>query len=203
MAVEQRIPGSARELTMDEDFLRLLADWRAGSADAAGDLLGRYSERVRKAVRARLHRRLRVEYDSLDFVQDVWASLAALPLERVTFQDPDALIGFLVRVAEFKVIEATRKRLNTRKRDIRREESLRQNSDDTDAAVCSHEPSPSQLAIGEESWNQMLAALPEGHRIVLHYLREGVTHEQIAQMTGISLRSVERVVQRLKVTCGL
>jgi len=93
----------------DAEFEKLIGEWRAGSADALAKLLNKHAGRVREAVRARLNDRLRAEYDSLDFVQDVWASLLAISSDRNDFESSDQFIGFLVRVAEFKVIEVTRR----------------------------------------------------------------------------------------------
>lgn len=185
----------------NEGFARLIREWQTGSPDALGELLTRHADAVRAAVRRRLPDRLRAEYDSLDFVQDVWTSLAALAPDRYEFPDQDALVGFLTRVAEYKVIETVRQRFGTRKRDVNREERLPENPDNCAMAPPDRQPSPSQLVIGDERWGQLLGQLPEGHKIVAERLREGYTHAEIANQTGLSLRTVERVVRRLKELC--
>ena len=60
------------------DFARLMASARSGSRDALEDLYKQYGEHVRRIVRRRIHRRLRAQYDSLDFMQAAWASFVAV-----------------------------------------------------------------------------------------------------------------------------
>jgi RNA polymerase sigma factor (sigma-70 family) len=188
--------------TDDNGFDRLLGEWRAGSPAALGELLTRNTEYVRAAVRRLLPDRLRAEYDSLDFVQAVWASVADIPPERCQFANPDALVGFLAEVAEHKVIDVVRRRYHTQRRDIRRERPL-VNQDSQSLALRDPGPSPSQWAIGAERWAALLQQLPPGYRAVAERLREGYTQKEIAERTGVSLRQVERIVRRLKEICGL
>jgi RNA polymerase sigma factor (sigma-70 family) len=185
-------------MTPSGEFEQLFEEWRAGSTEALGGLMRHCTERVRVAVRHRLNRRLRKDFDSLDFVQDVWASVAAIPPGARTLASPDALIGFLVRVAEYKVIEAARRRFRTKKRDISREEAMPTNPEMCGAAIFSHEPSPSQLAIRDERLQQLLRQLPTEQRDVLERLSQGATQSDVAEATGISLRSIQRIVQRLR-----
>jgi RNA polymerase sigma factor (sigma-70 family) len=178
-----------------EAFADLVREWQAGSPRALAELYDRFSGHIRVAVRRRLHDRLRAEYDSLDFVQDVWASVAAISADRRTFPTPEALVGFLTRVASNKVVEVTRQRFHTQRRDIAREQPL-------PVSVPDAQPSPSQRAMGEERWREIVAQFPAGQRAVLERLREGYTHQEIVGMTAIPLRTVERIVRRLKDLCG-
>lgn len=175
------------------EFDRLLADWRAGDRAALGELVARYSGHIRLAVRRRLSDRVRAEYDSLDFVQDVWASVVALPPERCDFASPAALVSFLARVASNKVIDVTRRRSDTRRPELPREVGLA-----ADAAPPRADPTPSQWAAGNEEWARLVAGVPPGHRAVLERLRDGYTHEEVARLTGVGVRTVERIVRRLK-----
>jgi RNA polymerase sigma-70 factor (ECF subfamily) len=186
----------------DTDFQGLMQRLRAGDTEAYTRLLDSYGDAIRLAVRRRLHDRLRQQYDSLDFVQDVWTSFLTLPLERYTFDSPAALIAFLVRVAQLKVTERTQERFTTQRRDITRElpmELLREGGNE----IPDRRPTPSQFAVAEERLENLSRRLPEGHRAVLERLREGYTHEEIAAALGISVRSVDRVVRRLKDLSGM
>lgn len=185
----------------DEDFLRLMQAWQAGSADAIAELFVRYSDAIRLAVRRRLHDRLRSKFDSLDFVQDVWASVVALPVERYEFHSPEALVGFLMRVATNKVIEVSHRQFRRQRRDIAREEFLPAGSDEGHAALFDQAPTPSQCVMGEERWAKILREFPEGYRAILARLRDGYSHEEIAQMSGVCVRTVERIIHRLKQLC--
>lgn len=178
-----------------DEFDRLVREWQAGHPAALEELIGRYSGYVRLAVRRRLNDRLRAEYDSLDFVQDVWASVVALPAGRCDFATPAALVQFLTRVASNKVIDVTRRRLDGRQENARREVELPAGES---PAVADRGPSPSQWAAGNEAWDRLMAGVPAGHREVLRRLRDGWTHEEIARQTGVGVRTVERIVRRLK-----
>jgi RNA polymerase sigma factor (sigma-70 family) len=183
------------------DFGILMDRVRAGEAGAYEELLARYGDAVRAAVRRRLHDRLRPHYDSLDFVQDVWASFLALDPGRFRFADQDALVGFLCRVARNKVVEVFRRRFATRKHDITREEPLPPGGGSA-AGPIGRDPTPSQYAMAGERWADLVRRLPDGHRAVLERLREGHTHEEVAAMLNVSVRTVERIVRRLKDLCG-
>lgn len=184
-----------------EEFRALVAGLRAGDQGAAAEVYRRYGPFIRAAVRRKLHHDLRQRYDSLDFVQDVWASFLAVPADRYTFDSPAALLGFLTRVAETKVALVFRKRFTTQKDDISRERWT------TGTKVESEPPSPaatpSQWLIADERWERLLARFPDGHRVILERLREGYSIEDIARMAGVSPRTVDRIVRRLKDLTGL
>ena len=184
-----------------EEMQRLLAALRTGDPAAAAEFYRRYGPVVRAAVRRELHHRLRTRFDSLDFVQDVWASFLALPADRYTFASPQALLGFLARVAQNKVIEAFRRRFRTQKNDIARERAEpRDGGTDEPPAPT---PSPSQWAVAGEAWERLLKNVPPGHRVIVERLREGHTYEDIARMTNVSVSTVNRIVRRLKDLTGL
>jgi len=182
----------------DSDFDRLIRGWRAGEPGALGELFARYSDHIRNAVRRRLHDKLRPQYDSLDFVQDVWASVVALPVDRYRFDRPDDLLGFLTRVASHKVIEVVRRRFKTQMRDVSREEPLPTVPDNCDAALWDRQPSASRWVMGREQWERLVRQFPPAHRAILDRLRDGYTHEEIAKMVGVCVRTVERIVRRLR-----
>src|SRR5947209_4307143 len=99
----------------DQEFQALIQRLREGDAEAARTVYERYGEDIIRVVRRRLSRKLRSKFDSLDFVQDVWASFFARRPPENIFASPEALFAFLARVAQHKVIEATRQRLQTQK----------------------------------------------------------------------------------------
>lgn len=187
---------------VDTDFEALMRRLRHGDAAAYDDLYVRYGSAIRRAVRQHLHSRLRPQFDSFDFVQDVWASFVALPVDQYTFADTDSLGRFLTRVARNKVIEVYRRRFRTRGYDIRREQVVAPTPAVPEPAVIDRGPSPSQVAMAGERWEVMSRMLPDGHRAILERLSEGHTHEDVAEQLGVSVRTVERVVRRLKDLCG-
>jgi RNA polymerase sigma-70 factor (ECF subfamily) len=183
------------------DFGVLMGRVRAGEAGAYEEMLARYGDEVRAAVRRRLHDRLRTQYDSLDFVQDVWASFLALEPGRYRFDDQDELVGFLCRVARNKVVEVFRQRFATQRADVTREERLASGGGSA-VGPAGREPTPSQFAVAGERWADLVRRLPAGQRAVLERLRDGHTHEEVAAMLNVSVRTVERIVRRIKDLCG-
>jgi RNA polymerase sigma-70 factor (ECF subfamily) len=179
------------------DFALLLRRLRAGDPTAADEVYRRFGPFIRAAVRRQLHPRLRARFDSLDFVQDVWASFLATPADRYAFENSQSLLAFLNRVAYNKVVEEFRGRFGTQKDDITRERSVDDESGDRDQ-LASRTPTPSQWAIAGEEWDRLLRQFPAGHRSVLLRLREGYTYEDIAAMTQVSVSTIERIVRRLK-----
>jgi RNA polymerase sigma factor (sigma-70 family) len=183
------------------DFAQIMQRLRNGEEAAFTVLYARYGDAVRHVVRQKLNDRLRSQFDSLDFVQDVWASFVALPAASLTFTSPEILGRFLTQIARHKVIEIFRRRFQTQAHDIDREQAPPPTA--PEVRVPALQPSASQLAIAQERWDDMLDTLPEGHRVILERLREGYTHEEIAAKLGVSARTVERVVRRLKDLCGM
>ncbi len=163
------------------------------------DLIERFGGVIRAAVRRSLHERLRTQYDSLDFVQDVWASVLALPPGGREFATPAALAAFLARVAQNKVTDVYRQRFQSQKYAISREVSpTAVGEGEKVASAKAQEPTPSLVAIAAERWENLLTQLPPDYHPILHMLRDGFTYHQIAAETGVSVRTVNRVVDRLK-----
>jgi RNA polymerase sigma-70 factor (ECF subfamily) len=183
------------------DFKRLMERVRSGCPEAAREIFDLYSEAVRGVVRRTLHQRMRRQYDSIDFVQSVWASFFTVPAEAYTFTSPEELVQFLSQVAFNKVTDATRLRMNTRKRNLERERFLDGEEDDTDELVDllpTRGPTPSQVAIAEESWEQLLAGQPPHHRRLLELRLAGHTYEEIAQALGLHPKVIQRVLKQLR-----
>lgn len=172
---------------------------RGGDPEAARTLYARYSAYVRVAVRRQLHPRLRSQFDSLDFVQDVWTSFLTAPADPARFETPAALLSFLSRMAHNKLVDAVREQFQTAKRDVTREEPL----GETTAGMPDRGPSPSQWAVAGERWEQLVGHFPAGHRAILERLRAGYTALEIAEQAGVSVSTVNRIVRRLKDLTGM
>lgn len=187
----------------DQNLQDVLRRLRAGDPAAAVELCRRYGPHLRVVVRRRLDPRLRPRFDSLDFTQEVWASFFALAPDRYAFDSPAALVGFLARMAHNKVVEEVRRQTRTRKHDITREVPLDHCGWGCEVALDRPSDSPSEQAVAAEQWEQLLDGVPPAHRVVVEQLREGYTYEEIGRRTGISTRSVKRIVRRLKEVAGL
>src|SRR5205823_2591469 len=151
--------GSDADRPRDRGIFRALMQ-RAleGSTEAAKELETKYRDYIIRAVRQRLSRDLRPKFDSIDFVQDVWASFYRAPARE--FESPEHFIAFLTRVAQNKVIDATRGGMYTLKRDVSRERPLVDPAADQPSPVFARDGTPSELAIGHEVWEQMLQDQP-------------------------------------------
>lgn len=175
------------------EFERLMERIRQGDTEAARQLFDSYGEAIKQVVRRRLHRRLRSEFDSLDFVQDAWASFFHIPPERCTFQTPEELMAFLRRLVENKVIDAYRQRLGTEKRDPYKVQPLQAGTQDVDA----RQPTPSQVVMAEEEWQRMVRNRSPKLRQALEMLRAGYSRREIAENLGLNPKRFQRLLQQL------
>ena len=105
-------------------FRELIQQVQEGSHDAAHLLAEAYGPHVRRYVHRALSRELRNQYDSLDFVQLVWASFFYQPEDLPSIDSPAQLVSYLVRMAQHKLLDEER-RIHTQKNDVAREERPR------------------------------------------------------------------------------
>ncbi|HEX4608184.1 MAG TPA: sigma-70 family RNA polymerase sigma factor, partial [Urbifossiella sp.] len=183
------------------DFSHLVERLHSGDPEVLSRLYASYGGVVREAVRRRLPDRLRKEYDSLDFAQDVWASFCRIPPGKHHFTTPQDLGGFLTRLAYNKVIDVCRRRLGTQGYDVGREQPMVRAADGAEVPVPGRDATPSQCAIADEKWAGIAAALPASHLAVVELLREGFTQKEVAAMAGITDRTVRRIVDRVREIC--
>jgi len=187
-------------------FAELIERVQAGDPQALAAMYAAYGAFVRGAVRRRLPHRLRKEFDSIDFAHDVWLSLCHCDFERYQFATPGELQGFLATVARNKVMDVCRRRIMGRVHNVTRERQLAHEPDtdddrDRDNIALSRDPTPSQLAVADERWQEIAAALPPFQLTIVERIREGFSHEEVAVMAGITDRTVRRIVARVQRLC--
>jgi len=175
------------------EFERLMERVRTGDAEAGREIFERYGPAIQMVVRRRLNRRMRVEFDSLDFAQDAWASFFHIPPERCTFETPDELVAFLTRLVRNKLTDAYRQRFQTAMHDRRKLRSLNPSVHDRSG----RQPTPSQFAIAEEEWDRMLHNKPPKLRHALEMLRAGHSRQEIAESLGLHPKMIQRLLQKL------
>jgi RNA polymerase sigma-70 factor (ECF subfamily) len=180
-----------------EDFAALVQRVQGGSEDAARELIARYGPHIIRIVRRKLSKQLRSKFDSVDFVQSVWASVFANRDLLAQLEGPEQMIAFLVTLARNKVTEQTQKRFQTQKRDLGQEQRLEGTSADTPEEVPEIGATPSQVAIANETWDRLLEGQPTQHREILVLRRLGNTHLEIAQKLGVNEKTVRRILNRL------
>jgi RNA polymerase sigma-70 factor (ECF subfamily) len=176
---------------MAEEPLDLLLDrLRDGDEAAAGQIVADYEPYLRLVVRRCLPDRLRAKFDSLDVVQSVWVHvLHALRGRDWQVADRARLRALLVTVA--------RRRLVSRYRHHRTAVEMEQPGDGLEGLPEPREPRPSEVAVADELWQQMLALCPPEHHELLRLRREGLLLHEIAARTGMHEGSVRRVLRHL------
>ncbi len=107
----------------NNEFSELMKRVADGSEDAAWTLVERYGDRLLRAVRRSLPDGLRSKFDSVDFVQLVWASFFRVRGSSSRYGDPQELVAVLMQMARNKVAMEIRHRA-TQKHDFRRERRL-------------------------------------------------------------------------------
>src|SRR5689334_5255243 len=95
---------------VEESFADLIAQIREGSESAAWRLIELYGPHIRRVVQRHLDRRLRGKFDSIDFVQAVWASFFREPGQIRDFQTSTEIVEYLATSARYKVFDETRRR---------------------------------------------------------------------------------------------
>ncbi len=183
--------------TNGEDFASLVAQLKEGSQDAAWNLVELYGPYILRVVRRTLSREIRPKFDSQDFVQAVWVSFFAHRDRLLDVERPEQLIGLLAAMARHKIIDEVRRRLETQKHDVRRECSIDDSNVVLHDALASSDPTPSQIAMARERWNQLMTSQPDQYREIVNLRLAGETHQNIAEKLGISQKTVQRVLRRL------
>jgi RNA polymerase sigma factor (sigma-70 family) len=181
-----------------EDFRGLLNSVKEGDDSAAWELVERYGEDIRNAVRRSLNRKLRPKFDSLDFVQLVWSSFFRKNSEAERFGSPEDLISYLIAMARNKVGMETRRRLTSLKYNVNRESSLEKDSQDTNDEIPSLLPEPMELAIARERWDRMLSNSPNQYKQIVRFRLQGRTCQDIADTLHLDESTVRRFLKRLQ-----
>jgi len=178
-------------------FQNLMEQIADGSESAVESLLGLYGDHLCRAVRRRLNRALRPKFDTSDFVQAVWASFFCDRGQLARFEHSGDFVAFLTKMANNKVVDECRRRLQTQKANVNRERSLSEDASG-ETVLPGREPTPSQVAIGHEQWERMMGGVPSHHRPILKLRAAGSTHEEIASLLGVNEKTVRRVLNKLR-----
>jgi RNA polymerase sigma-70 factor (ECF subfamily) len=178
-----------------EEFRGLMRRLQAGDEAAARELLDRFGHHILRVVRRRLAKPLRSKFDSVDFVQAVWASFFAVLPRQVRFESPEELTAFLMKVAQLKVANEARRR-SQKKYDIKREHALADTAD-RDGALAAKQPTPSQIAVAREEWDRLVEGQPNHYQQILVLRFQGHTLEEIARKLNVNERTVRRVLDKL------
>ena len=201
------------------DTEALLRRAREGGSDALGELILRYSGRLRAMVDLRLDRRLAGRVDASDVLQETFLD-AARAFAEYREQPDRSFYVWLRCIAERRLVDIHRQHLGVQARDPRREVSLSgwPSADATSAAIAARilgsVPSPSEAAVGAERAARLAAALDTMDRIDKEVLAlrhfEQLSNAEAAQVLRIGesaaskrhLRALERLKEALKSVRG-
>jgi RNA polymerase sigma-70 factor (ECF subfamily) len=191
----------------------LFAQSRAGDPAALGRLLEQYRAYLALLARLQIGRRLQGKADPSDVVQEVFLE-ATRGFPKFRGQTEGELLAWLRRVLATKLGGLVRRYVATRRRDVRREQDLAAELDETSRClgglVVAPGGSPSQEAARREQavlLADALERLPEHYRevIVLHHM-EGLSLPETARRMGRTAGGVEklwaRALARLRDTLG-
>ncbi|MFO0901971.1 MAG: ECF-type sigma factor [Pirellulales bacterium] len=187
--------------SVEPDFPAFLARVRAGEPDAVERFIADFGPWVLQTIRKRLNHYMRSQFDSVDFLQGVWASVFRRPECLGTVSSPAAALRILRRIAHNQVLDVARRSLFALKRDARRESST-----DTVNQVAQilpqlpdhRTPSPSEICRAREQWERLLAAQPQHLRQIPLLRCLGATTEEIAAKLGLHERTVRKVIEKLE-----
>jgi RNA polymerase sigma factor (sigma-70 family) len=181
----------------DAEFHALMERVLAGSEEAAAELLRDYEPYLLHAIRKRLSKRIRPSFDSLDFAQDVWASVFAGDWSRRVFRSPAEFVAFLAKLAHNKVADAGRRRLKAPGQEPASVRSIDDSHTFDKDQLVARQPTPSHVVSKEDEWATFLRGQNLVYRRIYILYREGKTQLQIAEELKIHVRTVNRVVNRL------
>jgi RNA polymerase sigma factor (sigma-70 family) len=182
---------------LQDDFSCLMQQVRGGSEDAAWELVNRFGESIRRAVRRALSEKLRSKFDSLDFVQLVWGSLFRVRDRLDQFERPEQFAAYLVAMARNKVGMEVRRRMVAAKRDVAREQSLSQLPALGQSQLVSRQPPPDEVAIARERWNHLVQNQPRHYRKIILLRLQGHTYQSIAEIVQVDECTVRRFLKKL------
>jgi RNA polymerase sigma-70 factor (ECF subfamily) len=152
-------------------------------------------------VRRRLPARIRGQFDTDDFTQEVWSSVIADCRKRyVPFDQPNHLLGYLDAVVHNKVTQEFRRRTRTRKYDIAREEPLyiRKGDGVVPQELVGTDPTPSEEVQAGERLEQMVTGRSPTEIQIVELRRDGLTFDEIGVKVGLHEKAVRRVIESLR-----
>jgi RNA polymerase sigma-70 factor (ECF subfamily) len=186
-------------MSADESFEVLMTRLRAGEEAAAAELFRRYAGRLIGLARSRLDQRVRQKVDPEDVLQSVFQSFFRRQREGAwELHDWDSLWSLL---AVMTIRKCGRRQVQFRRerRDMRRE--VVRGADEDSAyfrQAIDREPTPEEAALLAESVEQLLREMEGYHRDIVQLSLQGFSTAEIAAQTGVSERSVQRVLKRVR-----
>jgi RNA polymerase sigma factor (sigma-70 family) len=180
-----------------DPVVALIKQAQNGCPHAERALYDQYAAEIRSFIRQQLllpSDPLRCDLDSDDIGQETWSAVFATLKRDKLFADERAFAGFLRQVARNCYRKGYRARVTTQKRSRRREQRL----EPADGNLPGNDPDPAQLAALAERWRVFLASLPTDELVILMRRSQGEKVAQIAQDSGLAVRTVQSIIHRLR-----
>lgn len=197
-----------------EKTQELLEGVRRGDQDAAGRLLQRHRDALRRMIDMRMDRKIRQRVDASDIVQDVMVE-ANRRLQTYLENPAMPFHLWLRQMAKDRLIDAHRRHRTSGKRSVDRERtmampaSLDRSSVEFLAQLCDQEMTPAAAATMHELQRRFEEALaemdePDQEVVVMRHF-EQLSNQEVAQALKLSepaasmryLRAMRRLRQRL------
>lgn len=193
----------------------LLADAKAGDAEAGGHALERHRDALRRMVQMRLDRKVMQRVDVSDVVQDVIIE-ASRRLEDY-LKDPSMPFHLWLRhMARDRIIDMHRRHRVSAKRSVDREQPLVVNATgdrstiELVAQLCDAEMTPAAAATMRELAVRFEAAIDQleekDREVILMRHFEQLTNQEVAQALGLSEPAASmrylRAIRRLRELIG-
>jgi DNA-directed RNA polymerase specialized sigma24 family protein len=106
-------------------------------------------------------------------------------------------------MARNKVGMESRRRFQTEKYDVNREQVLTGGPSGLAAEIPGPAPAPVDVAIAREQWERMLQGQPTHYRRIVQLRLQGRTNQEIADTLNLDERTVRRFLKKLRVQVAL
>jgi RNA polymerase sigma factor (sigma-70 family) len=182
----------------EADFPALMQRVRDGSPTAIQELLERYEPSVLRIIRETLPDKLRAQFDSVDFTQDVWKSFFPRLPQAATFETGAELAAYLAKIARNKVAGVVKRGLILQKHNANRERSLDDSKRFDQNQLIAPQQSPSEAVMTKENWQEFLKKQPLLYRRVFIEVRRGKSASEIAGELDLHVKTVRGLIRKLK-----
>lgn len=185
-------------MSVGASFDQLIARLRDGSQGAASDLFTLYAGRLLALARSRLSERIRLSVDPEDVVQSALRSFFVRHRDgRIEVTGWESLWSLLAVITLRKCVHQV-EHFQAARRDVRREQRASPADSGTEMDFLGKEPTPEQAAMLAEIVERIMAELEPREREILSQHLQGYPTEDIAVSVSRSKRTVERVLERVR-----
>jgi RNA polymerase sigma-70 factor (ECF subfamily) len=183
----------------ESSFNQLMTRLREGSQGAAAHLFDKYVDRLIALAKSRLSGRLRTHVDPEDVVQSAFRSFFIRQRDgRVVPTNWESLWSLLAVITIRKCIRRA-EYAHAGIRDVRREQAQAAATESScEMEVIAQEPKPEDAAILVEVVERIMSELEPRERLILSERLQGATTDEIARSVSRSKRTVERVLERVR-----